>query len=180
MLGPLSDDQITMGLAAATERGGQWPMSAGDLHSLCVTEYANAIAAQRQRLDYEREGSAQPRWRCLRCQDSGMVYAWNPAFLEAYRGRWQGMALTGGRPANWVGLAHRWWLRAPGYHGSMRTVVRCDCHGERSQMFAEEQAKFANGDRKRPPACGMAIFADGITPLATVNPDADLEAYYAA
>lgn len=175
----LHDDQLQLGLAAAVQNAGDHPLSAGQLHSLCIAEYANAAAAQRQRLDYEQEHGSEPRFHCDVCEDRGSVYVWNPAFLAAYRGRWQGMLLTE-RPLDWEGQAYSWWRKQSHPSGSMRFLVRCDCHGARTVRFAEEQGKFAGGDRdrQRPPACGMGVFEDGVTPLASADPAADLTAHY--
>lgn len=177
VLAPLSDEQIQLGLMAAAERGGQWPLSAGDLHSLCIGEYANYVNGQRQRLDYEAEHSDGPRYSCLTCEDTGCVYVWNPAFLAAYKGRWLAGNLTG-RSESWLGEAQSWWRRQQHPSGAMRFVVRCQCSGRRCNLLAEEQAKFASGDRKRPPACGMGVYRDGQTPLATFHAENDLESYY--
>jgi hypothetical protein len=165
---------------------------------LARTIRAEAVAARRAP---DTDGR---RYECALCRDNGMVEVWNPLFVHAYRAEFESLQatrvsgehhnrLTGEiyrasywsvEPANWLGMAYRWWRGQA--RGPMRHMALCTCSCRRQQVLAGELRAYRDGTRSTrtnkaagPPACGVVQYDPARMPLATADRYEDLRAWYA-
>lgn len=112
-------------------------------------------------------------YRCLICQDEGVVVVINPAFMRHYRETYE-LELAEGRGGE-VGIydrVHRFWRRHPDFprFGPLNHSAICCCDCKRSLILVAELEKFKRGERinkeKRnvAPAAGW-VWDRGLAPL---------------
>ena len=165
---------LDMMLDGSVPRGEYFDV--GRFPNVVVHEVRSIASARIRRQQEQRRFGAEPTFRCVTCRDTGLVNAWNPQFVEAYRAEFikirrtprdrnapprgsllfdldrfdpeREITIYDYDPPTWQTDAARWWRGQRAEGGTIHHVTRCKCGGQRSRLFLEERQKFINNDRR--------------------------------
>lgn len=148
----------------------------GRFPNVVVHEVRSIASVRIRRQQEQRRYGAEPTFRCATCRDTGLVNAWNPRFVIAYRDLFikivrtprdrnapargsirfdldrfdpdRQIVIYDYEPATWLGEAQVWWRGQREDAGPIHHLTRCNCDGQRSRVLLEERKRFLNHDRR--------------------------------